>query len=201
VRRIDALNAAMREALPAMARIAGENPEAQVLLSIASFSDRVYWLAERQPLDNVAWTDLGTQGSTALGQALREAGDRLTLERVGHRALPPLVVVVSDGQPTDRYEDGLAAFKAQPWAVKAVKVAIAVPGADEDALALFTGDRALVLKADSAAALVEYIKWADTPAAPTPTTPPTSSNAKPHDGTPAAPDDTPPHSLAHQPHH
>jgi len=164
VRRIDALNTAMREALPAMQRIAGENPEAQVLLSIAAFSDRVTWLAERQPLDNVAWTDLVTQGSTALGAALRETGDRLSLERVGHRALPPLVVVVSDGQPTDRYTDGLAAFQAQPWAVKAVRVAIAVPGADEAKLAAFTGDPALVLKANDAAALVEYIKWASTAA-------------------------------------
>jgi uncharacterized protein YegL len=40
------------------------------------------------------------------------------------RALPPVLVLISDGQPTDDFEAGLATLMAEPWARKAVRLAV-----------------------------------------------------------------------------
>ena len=47
------------------------------------------------------------------------------------RALPPVLVLISDGQPTDDFGKGLEDLLGQPWGKKAVRVAIAI-GDDAD---------------------------------------------------------------------
>ncbi len=50
------------------------------------------------------------------------------------RALPPVLVLISDGQPTDDFDTGLSTLMRQPWAQKAVRLAIAM-GHDADLMA------------------------------------------------------------------
>ena len=45
---------------------------------------------------------------------------------MSERALPPVIVLVSDGQPTDDYKTALAELMEEPWAVKAVEIAIGI---------------------------------------------------------------------------
>ena len=81
------------------------------------------------------------------------------------RALPPVLVLLSDGQPTDDYKKALAELKKLPWGKKAVKIAISIgQDADDAVLEEFTGNRELVLQANNAAALTKMIKWASTAA-------------------------------------
>jgi len=40
------------------------------------------------------------------------------------RALPPVLVLISDGQPTDNFQKGLDKLIAQLWGQKAVHIAI-----------------------------------------------------------------------------
>ena len=80
------------------------------------------------------------------------------------RALPPVVVLVSDGQPTDNFDAGLQAFMAQPWGKKAVRIAISI-GRDADPryLQKFIGHNELKpLHAGNPEQLVKHIKWAST---------------------------------------
>ena len=57
------------------------------------------------------------------------------------RAFPPVLVVVSDGRPTDDFESGLERLLAEPWGRRAVRLAIAIgTDADLDVLARFIGD-------------------------------------------------------------
>ena len=81
------------------------------------------------------------------------------------RALPPVIVLLSDGQPTDDYKKGLEKLKKLPWFKKSVKIAISIGrDADDDVLVEFTGNRELVLQANNPTALVKMIKWASTTA-------------------------------------
>jgi hypothetical protein len=90
------------------------------------------------------------------------------------RALPPVLVLISDGQPTDDFDRGLRALMREPWGRKAVRLAIAMGhDADLDVLQQFIGPLASAadtdgpsparpLQAGNAAALARYIQWAST---------------------------------------
>jgi uncharacterized protein YegL len=82
---------------------------------------------------------------------------------MGERALPPVIVLLTDGQPTDDYKKSLQRFQKLPWAKKAVKIAISIgQDADDDVLLEFTGNRELILQANNANMLAKMIKWAST---------------------------------------
>lgn len=84
---------------------------------------------------------------------------------MSERALPPVLVLLSDGQPTDDYKKSLDKLLHLPWGKKAVRIAISIgQDADDDVLEQFTGNRELVLQANNPQALVKMIKWASTAA-------------------------------------
>ena len=81
------------------------------------------------------------------------------------RALPPVIVLLSDGQPTDDYKKSMEKLKKRPWFRKAVKIAISIgQDADDEVLIEFAGNKELVLQANNATALAKMIKWASTTA-------------------------------------
>jgi uncharacterized protein YegL len=73
-------------------------------------------------------------------------------------------VLISDGQPTDEFAQGLKALLAEPWGIKAVRIAIAIgEDADLDILQQFIGSAAMrPLQANNPEALVNHIKWVST---------------------------------------
>ena len=76
-----------------------------------------------------------------------------------------MIVLLSDGQPTDDYKTALDKLRKLPWFRKAVKIAISIgQDADDEVLIEFTGNKELVLQANNAAALAKMIKWASTTA-------------------------------------
>lgn len=99
-----------------------------------------------------------------MGRALQLAAEELSPSRMPSRALPPVFVLVSDGQPTDDFGTGLRAFMAEPWGKKAVRLAIAIGSdADTEVLQRFIGHAEWQpLQANNSADLVEYIRWAST---------------------------------------
>jgi uncharacterized protein YegL len=163
--KIQALNNAIREALPHMQGVARENPNAQVLLRALAFSDGARWhVGDPTPVEQFRWSDLSAGGVTDLGRALTMVAAELRIPPMTERALPPVLVLLSDGQPTDDFAAGLAALMREPWGVKAVRVAIAIgEDADHEVLQAFIGKTGLApLQANSPEALVNHIKWAST---------------------------------------
>src|SRR5437764_1234634 len=79
----------------------------------------------------IRWTDLSADGQTDMGKALSILADEMKMPPMSERALPPVLVLISDGQPTDNFEKGLKQLLAQPWGKKAVRIAIAI-GEDAD---------------------------------------------------------------------
>jgi len=137
------------------------------------------------------WVDLQAGGMTAMGAALEQLAAVLRTPPMEQRALPPVLVLISDGAPTDGFERGLATLLAEPWARKAVRLAIAIGhDADLDVLQQFIGsesasaagpageswagpdgDRlpgqparpgARPLQANDSGTLARYIQWAST---------------------------------------
>ncbi|MEN9541285.1 MAG: hypothetical protein RLZZ459_1376 [Cyanobacteriota bacterium] len=173
--KMQALNQAIRQSLPGMAEVARQNPEARVLVRAVSFADRASWhLPEPTPVEQLEWRDLQAGGITAMGAALQLVATALQSPPMEERALPPVLVLISDGQPTDDFEQGLASLMRQPWAQKAVRLAIAMGhDADLEVLQQFIGpDTAQAerggrsprrpLQASNATSLAQYIQWAST---------------------------------------
>jgi uncharacterized protein YegL len=163
--KIQALNTAIREAIPHMRKVADDNPNAQVLVRAVKFSDGAQWhISQPTPVADFAWQDVTAGGETDMGKAFALVAEQLKMPPMSDRALPPVLVLISDGQPTDDVDAGLKALMEQPWGKKAVRIAIAIgQDADNEVLQKFIGNAELKpLAANSPEALVKYIKWAST---------------------------------------
>ena len=163
--KIQSLNNAIKEALPHMQHSAEENPNAQVFVRAAKFSDGAQWhVAAPAPVADFRWTDLTAGGMTDMGKAIRMVAEQLRIPPMSDRALPPILVLVSDGQPTDDYAGAVRELLDLPWGRRAVRIAVAIGAdADHDALQMFVANPEIpVLQANNAETLVNYIRWAST---------------------------------------
>lgn len=163
--KIQSLNNAIREALPHMRSVADENPNAEVLVRAVRFSDGAQWhVGIPTHLNDFSWPDLAADGLTDMGDALELVADQLRMPPMSDRALPPVLVLLSDGQPTDDFESALQSLMQLPWGKKAVRIAIAIGGdADLDCLQRFIGHtERRPLLANNSEALVASIRWAST---------------------------------------
>lgn len=163
--KIQSLNNAVREALPTMRRVAQENPNAELLIRVLAFSDGARWEVENPTgIDGFRWPDLRADGLTDLGAALEALADGLQPDRVPARALPPVLVLLSDGYPSDEWEPGLRRLMEQPWGAHAVRIGVGIgQGANLEVLKRFIGDpRIPPLSARNADELAHYIRWAST---------------------------------------
>ena len=150
--------------------------------SIASMTEGKFWnITESKGahefgiiLDTVAKTiakemtkklaDGNISAGTDMGAALRLVAEQLKMPPMTDRAFPPVLVLISDGQPTDDFDAGLKVLMSQPWGKKAVRIAIAIgQDADPGVLQKFIGNPELKpLQANNSEALVKYIKWVST---------------------------------------
>lgn len=164
--KIGTVNNAIQTCIPEMASAAENNPNAQLLIRTLSFSTGATWLTPNPvPVETYAWDDLDADGVTDLGKAFELLAAQLSIPPMPDRALPPVLVLLSDGQPTDDYKGNLDKLKKLPWFRKAVRIAISIgQDADDDVLVEFTGNKELVLQANNATALTKMIKWASTTA-------------------------------------
>ncbi|GHS91667.1 hypothetical protein AGMMS49957_18500 [Synergistales bacterium] len=164
--KIGSVNHAIQSTIPEMKDAARNNPNAQLLIRTLKFSTGASWVtATPVKMDDFAWDDLSAEGVTDLGKAFELLAAQLTIPPMTDRALPPVLVLLSDGQPTDNYAQFLNKLLQLPWGKKAVRIAIAIgQDADKSVLQEFTGNKELVLQANNPTALVKMIKWASTAA-------------------------------------
>lgn len=162
--KIYALNQAMREMLPFLRVAAKDNPNAELLMRVVAFSDGARWhIADPTPIEEFKWQDLVAGNTTDAGTALRMVANALTTSQMPKRALPPVLVLVLDGSPTDDFEAGLRSLNEQPWGRKAVRLGIAVGQyADRNALRSFMGTDREPLEMHNSEQLLNYIRWVST---------------------------------------
>lgn len=164
--KIGIVNNTIQECIPEMRSAADNNPNAQLLIRALQFSSGASWLTSNPvPVEDYGWEDMEANGLTELGKAFDLLAAQLSIPPMPERALPPVIVLLSDGQPTDDYKKSMDKLKKLPWFRKAVKIAIFIgQDADDEVLIEFTGNKELVLQANNATALAKMIKWASTTA-------------------------------------
>ena len=164
--KIGTVNHAIQSTIPDMIEAANNNPNAQLLIRTLKFSTGASWVTSNPVnVEDFTWDDLDAGGVTDLGKAFDMLAAQLTIPPMSDRALPPVIVLLSDGQPTDNYKKSLDKLLHLPWGKKAVRIAISIgQDADDSVLTEFTGNRELVLQANNPQALVKMIKWASTAA-------------------------------------
>lgn len=163
--KIQALNNAIREAIPHMKNVSDENPNADILVRAIKFSTGAQWhISQPTPIDSFQWIDMQAGGVTDMGKAFKMVAEQLRMPFMSERALPPVLVLLSDGQPTDDYMGGLNELMNEPWGKKAVRISIAIGGdTDYEVLQKFVGNPEIpVLEANNPEMLVRRIKWVST---------------------------------------
>ncbi len=170
--KIQALNQAIREALPELIAAVANHPEVEVLMRAIKFSTLADWHVGPAPvaLEQFTWPELGTDRLTNTGMALDLLCGELDISKMPRRGFPPVILLISDGQASDngRYHAALQNLLSLPWGKRAVRIAIGVGQdheLDEAELRAFNSDvERPLLRAHNVAELVEQIKWASTAA-------------------------------------
>jgi uncharacterized protein YegL len=163
--KIEALNNAIREVIPAMRKAAEGNPEVQFYVRVIRFSTGATWhIAEPTLLNDFKWVDLHAEGETDLGQAFALLTEEMSNMPPEARMLPPQIVLISDGKPTDDWKGALQALLNVPWGRRAVRQAIAIgQDADQETLRKFVDNpEKPVLRVDNAEQLVRYFRYVST---------------------------------------
>jgi len=129
--KIAALNTAVRETLPIIEEISKKNSDAKIRIAVLEFSSGCEWMySEPKTIQDFEWRDLQAGGLTSLGEAYNELSQKLSQSHgYMHDAsgsFAPVVILLSDGYPTDDDKYGLSKLKSNKWYNVATKVAIAI---------------------------------------------------------------------------
>jgi uncharacterized protein YegL len=170
--KIEALNRAIRQAIPLMQKTAEASPNVQLLVRAIAFSDGARWHIEQPtPIEELEWWNLEAEGVTDMGEALSLLTDTLLAEEIenlhtNEYNLPPILVMISDGYPSDDFQAGLDNLMQQLGGEKAVRIAIAVGQyTDLEVLQKFIDNPELKpLPANNPSQLMSQIKWIATTA-------------------------------------
>jgi uncharacterized protein YegL len=125
--KIQSLNAAIRDMLQTFAK--ADEGTAEIHVAVIVFGARTGLHLPLQPASKVVWDDVAAGGLTPLGIALDTASQ--VIESVPRRAYRPTVVLVSDGQPTDKWEEPFRRFTEEGRTAKVDRYALGI-GVDAD---------------------------------------------------------------------
>lgn len=145
--KIGSVNFAMEEAITMdLPDISTANDDAEIRVAIMQFSSGCSWITPSSGpigIGDVIWNDLHPNGLTDLGAACTELDKKLSRNEFLESqtgAYAPVILLFSDGGPTDNWEKGLEQLKKNNWFKHAIKIAIAIgEDADKNVLATFTG--------------------------------------------------------------
>ena len=143
--KMSAVNDAIPRAIEFIAKHEDEVKKASISMNALKFSCGAEWMYnDNIPVKLFRWENLNGEGITDLGQAFLRLANLLKLQKDGgkmpEKAYPPVLVLITDGYPTDDWETGLEELNKEFWARNAVRLAFALEGADREVLEAFIGD-------------------------------------------------------------
>lgn len=116
------------------------------------------------PVSQIQWTDMAAAGPTPMGAAF-DLVKSLVEDRnqIASRDYHPTIVLVSDGQPTDNWQEPLQQLLTSPRASKAFRLSMGI-GADADYKVLeefLQGQHPEipVFRADEASQIRKFFRW------------------------------------------
>ncbi len=158
--KIATLNTAIREAVPLLREAVKSTPHIDVMVHLCAFSDGAA-LAKPVPLAEFEWLNLSASGGTSMGRALTVVADDIRATAFAPCSIPPVVVMLSDGHPSDNFERGLQALTSHEWGKRSLRIAVAIGrDASLNVLRAFIGRPDLQpLSANDPQTLVDAVTW------------------------------------------
>ena len=149
--KIGTVNSVMEELIPEIQGIGGA--DADIKLAVLKFSGGCEWMYDSPvSIGKFEWKPLDAENVTDLGSALTELAAKLSRNEFMQSpslSFAPVMILMSDGYPTDNYEKGLEVLSRNRWYANGIK----------DILARFTGNPDSVVTAHNGEALAKLIKF------------------------------------------
>ncbi len=133
-KKIGQVNSAIEEIIPDLKKLSESQADSEIRLAILKFSTGSEWVTPNlMSLDSFDdWEPLEAAGLTDLGSALDELNSKLS--KTGFMGGPsatsgfysPIIILLSDGEPTDDYMTALKKIRENKWYQSAMKIAIAI---------------------------------------------------------------------------
>ena len=144
--KISSLNVAIRETLPMLSQISSENTDTEIKIAALQFASGCDWMYPRPLLvEDFEWNDLEANGLTSLGAAYQELQKKLSqtsgFMQEANASCAPVMILFSDGVPTDDAKHGIEHLKDNNWYKAAIKIAVAIgDDANKDVLKEFVNN-------------------------------------------------------------
>lgn len=158
--KMDKLNAAVKEMITDFAR--AEKNEIEILVSVITFGAEVLLHTPYTSAKDIEWKDLEVTGATPMGTAFAMTKAMIEdKETTPSRAYRPTLVLVSDGAPTDAWEQPLRMLVNEGRSQKCDRMAMAI-GSDASNNVLnefISGTEYSVFTAEDASKIQEFFKF------------------------------------------
>ena len=157
---IKKLNIAVKEMISDFA--SAEKNEVEILVSIITFGAKVLLHTPYTSTKDIEWQDLAVSGSTPMGMAFSMAKAMIeNKETTPSRAYRPTIVLVSDGEPTDSWQQPLRALVNDGRSNKCDRMAMAIGGAASNTVLneFISGTENKVFTAQDASQIQEFFKF------------------------------------------
>ena len=162
--KIASVNTTFPESLIEVAEISRKNPDSRIKIAVLTFANDAQWMYDKPVYaEDFQWQNVNAAGLTAFGDACQKFEAVLSRSQgwmaEPNGSLAPVIIILSDGQPTDMWEKQLEKLKANKWFKVAIKIAIAIGNdADKEMLAKFTGSMETVITVHDVNQLSKMIK-------------------------------------------
>lgn len=167
--KIGAVTDAMENLIADLSAYSGNGDD--VFIAVEFFSRNVNWMDENFIwVDSFEWKEPVCTGMTSLGKACMSLAEFMS----SLKDKDARIVLLSDGCPTDDYDEGISMLESLPSFVSANRYAIAIGNdADIPSLVKFTADEDRVFRVTDLDNLLAAIKMAAIPQEAQPATIPT----------------------------
>lgn len=159
--KIDALNDACSRMVKKLKEEATK--EVKVALTVITFGSAGVKLVTNPPHQDISkyeWENLCPNGNTPMGTALKMAKDLIEdKETTPSRIYRPLVVLVSDGEPNDSWEQPLEAFIGNGRSSKCDRLAMGIMSHTDVLERFVNGTGNAVITANDADDIVKFFKF------------------------------------------
>ena len=126
-RRIDEVNRACSEVLGSFDII---NPDIDIKVNVLTFGSSVVWMCpEPVPIEDFVWSPIRSSGLTCFGEACSELNKKMSRQGFfssGPTVMKSLIILMTDGEPTDTYDDSLKRLLQNPFFNNSNRFAIGI---------------------------------------------------------------------------
>jgi uncharacterized protein YegL len=164
-KKIGALNEAINNVIPEIKDISESSADANIKIAVLKFSTGAEWVYPAPiEAEDFKWTYLNPDGWTDFGMACKLLNEKLSrttgFMTAAGGSFAPVILLLSDGEPTDIYKPSLDELKKNNWFKNAIRIAIAIgDDANTNVLGEFTGSSERVVKVHSPEALKKLIQF------------------------------------------